>query len=207
LVSTLIAAITLKVIAFIASLGYWGIAIGMAIESCNILLPSELILPFGGYLVYKGILSYYGVAIAGALGGTFGSLVSYYIGLIGGRPFLERYGKYLGLPQRKLIQAEQWFARYGNSTVFLTRLLPGIRTFTSLPVGAARMNIGYFTVYTFAGSLIWSLLLTYIGMMLGENWEIIKTWFHLIDFIVIIAVIFAVLYYLYKKRSSAYGEH
>lgn len=207
MVSTLIAAITLKVIAFIASLGYWGIAIGMAIESCNILLPSELILPFGGYLVYKGILSYYGVAIAGALGGTFGSLVSYYIGLIGGRPFLERYGKYLGLPQRKLIQAEQWFARYGNSTVFLTRLLPGIRTFTSLPVGAARMNIGYFTVYTFAGSLIWSLLLTYIGMMLGENWEIIKTWFHLIDFIVIIAVIFAVLYYLYKKRSSAYGEH
>lgn len=199
LFSALIAAITLKVTAFIVSMGYWAIAVGMAIESCNILLPSELILPFGGYLVYKGSLSYWGVVMAGALGGTFGSLVSYYIGLIGGRPFLERYGKYMGLPHRKLVQAEEWFARYGNFTVFITRLLPGIRTFISLPVGAARMNAGYFALYTFAGSLVWSMLLTYTGKMLGENWEIIKTWFHMIDLAIIAAIIIAVFYYFYTK--------
>ncbi len=130
-----------------------GNGIAMAIESCNIPFLSEIILPFGGFLVYKGTLNFYGVAIAGAIGGTFGSLVSYYIGLTGGRAFLERYGKYLGLPHRRLIQSEQWISRYGNSTVFLTRLLPGIRTFISLPVGAAKMNVGYFTIYTFVGHL------------------------------------------------------
>ncbi|MDD3363566.1 MAG: DedA family protein [Syntrophomonas sp.] len=200
LLSALIAAITIKTTAFISSMGYWGIGIGMAIESCNIPLPSEIILPFGGYLVYKGTLNYYGVAMSGAIGGTIGSLVSYYIGLIGGRAFLERYGRYLGLPHRRLIQAEKWFSRYGNSTVFLTRLMPGIRTFISLPVGAAKMNIGYFTLYTFAGSLIWSLFLTYVGLMLGENWELIKPWFHIIDLIIIAAIIFAVSYYLFKKK-------
>ncbi|PKM77152.1 MAG: hypothetical protein CVU90_09045 [Firmicutes bacterium HGW-Firmicutes-15] len=180
-------------------MGYWGIGIGMAIESCNIPLPSEIILPFGGYLVYKGTLNFYGVAIAGAVGGTVGSLVSYYIGLIGGRAFIERYGKYLGLPHHRLVQAEHWFSRYGNSTVFLTRLMPGVRTFISLPVGAAKMNIGYFTIYTFAGSLIWSLFLTYVGLMLGENWQLIKPWFHIIDLVIISAIILAIVYLLFKK--------
>jgi len=200
LLSALITVITIKITAFISSMGYWGIGIGMAIESCNIPLPSEVILPFGGYLVYKGTLNFYGVAMAGAIGGTIGSLVSYYIGLIGGRAFLERYGRYLGLPHRRLIQAEQWFSRYGNSTVFLTRLMPGVRTFISLPVGAAKMNIGYFTIYTFMGSLIWSLFLTYVGLMLGENWQLIKPWFHIIDLIIIVAIIFAIFYYLFKKK-------
>lgn len=202
MLSGLIAAITLKVTAFISSLGYWGIGIAMAIESCNIPLPSEIILPFGGFLVYKGTLNFYGVAIAGAIGGTFGSLVSYYIGLTGGRAFLERYGKYLGLPHRRLIQSEQWISRYGNSTVFLTRLLPGIRTFISLPVGAAKMNVGYFTIYTFVGSLIWSLFLTYVGLKLGENWELIKPWFHRIDLIIIAAIILAIIYYFYRKTKG-----
>lgn len=200
MLSALITVITIKITAFISSMGYCGIGIGMAIESCNIPLPSEVILPFGGYLVYKGTLNFYGVAMAGAIGGTIGSLVSYYIGLIGGRAFLERYGRYLGLPHRRLIQAEQWFSRYGNSTVFLTRLMPGVRTFISLPVGAAKMNIGYFTIYTFMGSLIWSLFLTYVGLMLGENWQLIKPWFHIIDLIIIVAIIFAIFYYLFKKK-------
>jgi membrane protein DedA with SNARE-associated domain len=201
--SAFIAAIAIKITAFISSMGYWGLGIGiaMAIESCNIPLPSEIILPFGGYLVYNGTLNYYGVAVTGAIGGTIGSLVSYYIGLTGGRAFLERYGRYLGLPLRRLIQAEQWIAQYGNSTVFLTRLIPGVRTFISLPVGAAKMNIGYFTLYTFVGSLIWSLFLTYIGLMLGENWGLIKPWFHMIDLFIIAAIILAIIYYLYKKKQ------
>ncbi len=196
----LITAVTIKITGLISSMGYWGIGIGMAIESCNVPLPSEIILPFGGYLVYKGTLDFYGVALAGTVGGTIGSLASYYIGRIGGRAFLERYGKYCGLPHRRLLQAEQWFSRYGNATVFLTRLIPGIRTFISLPVGAAKMNIGYFTIYTLAGSLIWSLFLTYVGLMLGENWQLIKPWFHMIDLIIIVGIIFAISYYLIKKR-------
>jgi membrane protein DedA with SNARE-associated domain len=191
-----------KITAFIISLGYWGIGIAMAIESCNIPLPSELILPFGGYLVSNGTLNYYGVAVAGAIGGTIGSLVSYYIGLIGGRAFLERYGKYLGLPHHKLIKAEHWISRYGNTTVFLTRLLPGIRTFISLPVGAAKMKVSYFTIYTFIGSLIWSLFLTYVGLKLGQNWEIIKPWFHYLDLVIIAAIILAIAYYLYNKKKK-----
>ncbi|HEX3012361.1 MAG TPA: DedA family protein [Syntrophomonadaceae bacterium] len=183
-------------------MGYWGIGIGMAIESCNIPLPSEVILPFGGYLVYKGALNFYGVAVAGAVGGTIGSLVSYYIGLFGGRAFLERYGKYLGLPHRKLIQAEQWFSRYGNPTVFITRLLPGVRTFISLPVGAAKMNVGYFTIYTFVGSLIWSLFLTYIGQKLGENWELLKPWFHIADLLIVVVIIAAIAYYMLRKKDK-----
>jgi membrane protein DedA with SNARE-associated domain len=200
LLSALITAITIKVTAFISSMGYWGIGIGMAIESCNIPLPSEVILPFGGYLVYKGVLNFYGVAVAGAVGGTIGSLVSYYIGLVGGRAFLERYGKYLGLSHHKLVRAEHWFARYGNSTVFITRLMPGVRTFISLPVGAAKMNVGYFTIYTFIGSLVWSLFLTYIGQKLGENWGLLKPWFHMVDFIIIALIIAAMAYYILRKK-------
>jgi membrane protein DedA with SNARE-associated domain len=202
LISALIAAAAAKITTLIGSAGYWGIVICMAIESCNIPLPSEIILPFGGYLVYKGILDFYGAALAGAVGGTIGSLISYYIGLIGGRAFLERYGKYLGLPHRKLVQAEQWFNRYGNSTVFITRLLPGVRTFISLPVGAAKMNVGYFTLYTFIGSLIWSLFLTYIGQKLGENWELLKSWFHIADLIIIVVIIAAIAYFMLRKKDK-----
>ncbi len=200
MISALIAAAAAKITTLIGSMGYWGIVICMAIESCNIPLPSEIILPFGGYLVYKGILNFYGAALAGAVGGTIGSLISYYIGLIGGRAFLERYGKYLGLPHRKLVQAEQWFTWYGNSTVFITRLLPGVRTFISLPVGAAKMNVGYFTFYTFIGSLIWSLFLTYIGQKLGENWELLKPWFHIADLVIIVVIITAISYYVLRQK-------
>lgn len=169
----------------IAALGYWGVAIGMAVESANIPLPSEIILPFGGFLVSQGHLSFWGVVLAGTIGGTVGSSVSYFIGLAGGRPLVLRYGRYVGFGPEKLDLADRWFARYGEATVFLTRLLPVVRTFISLPAGISRMNFKRFVVYTFAGSLIWSIALTYVGVVLGENWHELKTWFHRLDVVVV----------------------
>jgi membrane protein DedA with SNARE-associated domain len=100
-------------------LGYWGVGIGMAIESANIPLPSEVILPFGGYMVSTGELNFYGVIIAGTMGGTVGSVLSYFLGLWGGRPFLIKYGRYFGVSMKHLGMADHWFCRYGEATVFL----------------------------------------------------------------------------------------
>jgi membrane protein DedA with SNARE-associated domain len=191
-----------EVTAFISSLGYWGIALGMAIESANIPLPSEVILPFGGYLVSTGQLNFFGAAMAGTLGGLAGSIVSYYIGYRGGRPFLQKYGRYIGFSQKHFAQAEEWFHRYGEATVFFTRLMPVVRTFISLPAGISGMNFYKFVVYSFFGSLPWCFFLTYLGVKLGENWLALKPWFHRFD-ILIVAVILGglVLIYVMNRRK------
>jgi membrane protein DedA with SNARE-associated domain len=188
-----------NVTAFIASLGYWGIGILMAIESCNIPLASEVTLPFGGYLVSIGRLNFWGAALAGTVGGTVGSLVSYCIGLYGGRPFLDRYGRYLGAPPHRLTLAEAWFARYDLWTVFFTRLLPVIRTFISLPAGVARVNIFIFTLYTFLGTLIWSIFLTYVGFVLGAHWEVVSTYFHRFDLLLLAAFVLLVAWWVWRR--------
>lgn len=175
----------------------------MAIESCNIPLPSEIILPFGGYLVSTGKINFVGATLAGTIGGTVGSALSYYIGLHGGRPFLDRYGKFFGISQRKLEIAESWFERYGEATVFFTRLMPVVRTFISLPAGIARMNFTRFVIYTFLGSLPWSLALTYIGFLLGEHWETVRTWFHQADLLILAAVVIAAIYYFAWRRKRS----
>lgn len=185
---------------YIASLGYWGIALGMAIESCNIPLPSEVILPFGGFLVAQGKLNFLLAVLAGNVGGTVGSMASYYIGAKGGRPFIERYGRYLGISQRELALADRWFARWGDATVFFTRLLPVIRTFISLPAGISRMNFRRFVVYTFLGSLPWSLFLTYLGFKLGTHWEVLRVWFRDFDVAIIAALVLALVFFLLWRR-------
>jgi membrane protein DedA with SNARE-associated domain len=195
----LLTEIVLKVTAFIASMGYWGIGILMAIESCNIPLASEVTLPFGGYLVSIGRLTFFGTALAGAIGGTIGSLVSYYIGLFGGRPFLERYGRYLGATPGRLALAENWFARYDILTVFFTRLLPVIRTFISLPAGVARVNIVIFTLYTFLGTLIWSFFLVYVGLVLGSHWEIVSSYFHRFDLLLLVVIILLLICWIRRR--------
>lgn len=186
---------------FIASLGYWGIAAGMAVESANVPLPSEIILPFGGYLVSTGILSFWGTVFAGTAGGTVGSIISYYIGLYGGRPFLLRYGPYVGITPKKLALADRWFAQYGEATVFFTRLMPVVRTFISLPAGISGMNFKKFVLYTFFGSLPWSILLVYLGVKLGENWEILKAYFHFFDVVIIAGIILLAIYLWLRGKS------
>lgn len=188
-----------QVTVVISIMGYWGVGVGMAIESANIPLPSEVILPFGGYLVYTGRLDFWGTVMAGTVGGTIGSIGSYLLGLKGGRPFLIRYGRYIGINERKLAMSDGWFARYGEATVFFTRLMPIIRTFISFPAGIARMNFVRFVIYTFLGSLPWSILLVYAGYALGQNWQAIKPWFRGVD--IIIAALFGafLLYYVWGK--------
>ena len=165
----------------IESLGYWGVFIGMTLESACIPLPSEVIMPFAGFVVYEGKLTLWGITLVGALGNLFGSLIAYYVGLKGGKPFLEKYGKYFLISQNSLNKAHAWFERYGHEAVFFGRLLPGIRTFISLPAGIAEMDIKKFVIYSFAGSLPWCFFLGYIGVVLGSNWELVRAYFHILD--------------------------
>lgn len=180
----------------------------MAIESCNIPITSVIILPFGGYLVSTGQLQFFPAALAGTIGGTVGSVISYYVGLFGGRPFLLRYGKYLGLTTKRLKNAENWLNRYGDITVFISQLVPSIRNLISLPVGAARLRIIPFTIYTFLGSLIWALILTYCGFILGENWEMVRAWVQSIGIFLLLVTILPFLgwFFLRKRKKSGSEE-
>ncbi|MGC2163043.1 MAG: DedA family protein [Silvibacterium sp.] len=159
------------IIATISSSGYLGVALLMAIESTCIPLPSEIIMPFAGYLAHTGQLMLIGVALAGAIGCNLGSAVAYWIGAAGGRPFITRYGRFVLLDQRDLDRAEHFFARYGSIAVFVGRLLPIVRTFIALPAGIARMPQVRFHIYTFLGSLPWCYALAYVGMKLGQAWD------------------------------------
>jgi membrane protein DedA with SNARE-associated domain len=168
----------------IAATSYGGIALLMAIESACIPLPSELIMPFAGYLVYEGALSLFWVATAGAIGCNLGSLVAYEIGHYGGRPLVERYGRWILMGRRELDWADRFFSRWGSLAVFFGRLLPVIRTFIALPAGIARMPRAKFHIYTFLGSWPWCLALAYFGMKLGENWRELGKYFHQFDFVI-----------------------
>ena len=141
------------VIAAISTFGYTGIVITMAIESACIPLPSEIIMPFSGYLVSTGQFSMLGVTFAGAVGNVLGSLVAYYVGVWGGRPFVERYGRYFLVSQHDLELADRWFTKHGDAAVLISRLLPVVRTFISLPAGIARMDVKKFMLFSFVGAL------------------------------------------------------
>ena len=170
----------------------------MAIESACIPLPSEIIMPFSGYLVYTGRFNLFWVSVAGAFGCVVGSVVAYWAGILGGRPFMERYGKYILISHRDLDTAERWFKRYGDWAIFFSRLLPVIRTFISLPAGIAKMNFPKFILYTFLGSLPWCFALAYIGKVLGENWESIRKYFHGADIVIIIIIILGITLFIYR---------
>jgi len=158
------------VVSFISETGYVGIAILMAIESACIPLPSEIVMPFAGYLVSTGDLNLFAVGLAGAIGCYIGSPIAFFIGAWGGRPFIERWGRYVLLNPHDIDVAERFFARFGVLAVFIGRLLPVVRTFIALPAGFGRMNMLKFQVYSFIGSLIWCLLLAWVGKLLGTQW-------------------------------------
>jgi membrane protein DedA with SNARE-associated domain len=200
------------IVAIISSMGYAGVALLMAIESACVPLPSEIIMPFAGYLVYAGRFNLWAVGVAGAVGCVVGSLVAYYVGLKGGRPFVEKYGRYILVSPRDLDLADRWFARYGEVIVFASRLLPVVRTFIAFPAGVARMNLARFTVYTFLGSLPWCIGLAYVGQILGEQWdknETLKTWFHRFDFLIGIVILAAAVWWVWRhvKHSREDARH
>ena len=189
------------IVATISKLGYSGIVLLMAIESACIPLPSEIIMPFSGYLVSTGQMNIWAVGVAGAVGCVLGSMVAYWAGMYGGRPFIEKYGKYVLVSRHDLDMADRWFANYGEIIVFASRLLPVIRTFIAFPAGVARMNIPRFIIYTFAGSLPWCLGLAYVGQKLGEQWnkdETLKTWFHRFDFVIGIILLLGAVWWVWR---------
>src|SRR5690242_11378401 len=170
MIDSLMTSVSAIIVATISTMGYGGVVVLMAIESACIPLPSEVTMPFAGYLVATGRFGLNLVAIAGAVGCLLGSYVAYYLGAIGGRPLIESYGHYVLLAEHELEAADRFFARWGSATVFFGRLLPVIRTFIAFPAGIARMPMIPFTIYTLLGSYIWCLALAYVGMKLGQHW-------------------------------------
>ena len=198
----IIAALSAFIISVISTGGYLGIVLLMAIESACIPLPSEIIMPFSGYLVYVGRFKLLWVATMGALGCNLGSAVAYAVGYYGGRPLVEKYGSYILLSRHELDWTERFFARYGNSTVFVSRLLPVIRTFIALPAGVARMNQVKFHFYTFIGSWPWCLGLAYVGMKLGQRWDTdprLRIWFHRFDAVILAAILISIVVFVWTR--------
>jgi membrane protein DedA with SNARE-associated domain len=190
------------VIDTISASGYLGIVVLMGIESACIPLPSEIIMPFSGYLVFRGDFELYRVGLAGAFGCVVGSVPAYYLGLYGGRPLVERYGKYVLISHRDLDIADRWFDRYGDWAIFFSRLLPVVRTFISFPAGVARMNFSRFVAYTFIGSFPWCLGLAYVGMKLGENWDTLGVYFHRFDIVIGILIALGASYYIWHHLKG-----
>jgi len=203
MVINLLGIISSFIIAVISKLGYYGVVLLMAIESANIPLPSEIIMPFSGFLVFKGQLNLWWVGLAGAFGCLFGSMLSYWLGAYGGRPLIERYGKYILISHHDLDRADRFFKKYGDATVFLSRLLPVIRTYISFPAGIAKMNFPKFCAYTFLGSFPWTLGLDYLGVRLGERWESLKTYFHKFDTLIGVIIILAIVWYIRRHIRFA----
>ncbi|MGN1185430.1 MAG: DedA family protein [Methanobrevibacter wolinii] len=190
------------VIYLIESLGYFGIFLGMTIESACIPLPSEVIMTFAGFVVNEGKLTLTNIILVGILGNLVGSLITYYIGLKGARPLLEKYGKYILITKEKLDNADKWFNKHGDVAVFFGRILPGIRTFISLPAGINKMDIKKFIIYTLIGSGIWTSILAIIGIELGKDWSIISQYFRIFDIIIGIAILLIIIYYVIKHRKN-----
>jgi len=194
-----------SIVAVISGSGYLGIILLMAIESACIPLPSEVIMPFSGYLALAGRFKLGWVAVAGALGCNLGSALAYYVGAVGGRPLAEKYGRYVLMSRRDLDLADRWFADYGDWTVFFARLLPVVRTFIALPAGVARMNLTRFHVYTFLGSLPWCLALAYAGLRLGAHWPVLENYFHRFDTALSVLIVAAVVWFVrthWKNRLA-----
>ena len=198
----IIAALSAFIISVISAGGYLGIAVLMAIESACIPLPSEIIMPFSGYLVYVGRFKLLWVATVGALGCNLGSAIAYAVGYYGGRPLVEKYGSYILLSRHELDWADRFFARYGNITVFISRLLPVVRTFIALPAGVARMNQPKFHFYTFIGSWPWCLGLAYVGMKLGQRWDTdprLRIWFHRFDAVILAVILIGIVVFVWTR--------
>jgi len=175
----------------------------MAVESACIPFPSEVIMPLAGWFLVEdrghGWEYLLLAGFFGALGNTIGSLVAYYAGMWGGRPLVLKYGKYVLITPREVEWADHWFQRYGEVTVFATRLLPVVRTFISLPAGIARMNVWRFTIFTFIGAFPWSIALAWAGFQLGEHWEDLVPYFRPVSVPIVIAVVLGAAYFLYRR--------
>jgi len=189
----------------INNLGYWGIFILTTIESAGIPIPSEIVMPYGGFMASShGILHVVYVAFIGTLGTCLGSSIGYFTGAWGGKQLVDKYGKYLGATPQKRIKAERWFSKYGEAACIYTRLLPVVRSLVNVPAGLLGMDYKKFLAYTMIGAFPWCMALAFIGYILGENWQSIMSYSHVLTLLVaaivaIIIVAAAVIYILMKK--------
>jgi membrane protein DedA with SNARE-associated domain len=189
-----------SILYWLADLGYIGIALGLMIE----IIPSEIVLGYGGYMISQGTINFVGAVIAGTIGGTFAQLFLYWAGYYGGRPFLEKYGKFIFIQKKHLDVAEDWFKKYGNGVIFTARFIPVVRHAISIPAGIAKMPASKFILYTVAAIIPWTIFFLYLGLILGENWAQIKEVAgpYILPMIVI-ATVLAVIYFLIKQKRKS----
>lgn len=189
---------------FIDTWGYIAIVVLMAMESACLPVPSELVFGFAGYLVFEGRMDMTFAVAAGVLGGLLGSIIAYAVGYYGGKPFINKYGKYVLLSQKHVNIAQKWFDHYGLKATFYSRFLPVVRTFISLPAGVAQVDFKKFTIYTVFGSLPWTVALIYAGMLLGENWHKLQTIGHNAALVVVVGLLFiGILWMNHSKRGKS----
>jgi len=187
---------------FINGIGVIGVFLLMTLESMCLPIPSEIVLPFGGWLASEGRLDVFMVGLAGSLGCLAGSVIAYAIGFYGGRPFILRYGRYVFLKERHIESAECWFRKYGNIAIFGSRLLPVMRTFISMPAGVAKMDFTRFAILSFIGSVPWCFAFAYAGYYLGKNWESLSPIYDLFIIIVIAAIVILTSWFFFLKRRK-----
>lgn len=199
----LISFLTNIIIQVINVSGYWGVFILMAAESALIPIPSEVTMTFAGFLASTGRFNLILVILVGAFANLFGSILAYWLGYWGEetviRDLIKKYGKYLLISEDEYDRAEKWFRKYGESITFFSRILPIVRTFISLPAGIAEMNFWRFSFFTFIGSLIWSALLSYIGFILGKNWNTLHVYYQRFEFLIIGGIVILSTYYILHK--------
>lgn len=189
----------------IETTGYTGIFVLSALESAAIPIPSEVVIPFSGFLVMTGLFSLWGVVWVATLANVIGSLILFLVGKSSGRWIIEKYGKYLLIHKKDLDRADEWFERYGIKAVFFSRMLPVIRTFISLPAGIAKMNIWEFSIFTFLGALPWNFVLAVVGYKAGENWNILHSYFRKANIFILLSIIILIIWYIYRHKKTRHS--
>lgn len=190
-----------EILTWLTNMGYAGIAIGLMIE----IIPSEIVLAYGGYMVSEGTIGFIGAIIAGVIGGTIAQIFIYWIGRYGGRPFLDKYGKYLLIKKHHIDMSENWFQKYGAGVVFSARFIPVVRHAISIPAGIARMPFLKFVVLTVLAIIPWSILFVYLGIQLGSQWDDVENIAGTYTTpIMILAIVVIALYFVIKKRTAIF---
>jgi membrane protein DedA with SNARE-associated domain len=182
----------------ISSWGYAGIYVTMTLESALIPIPSEVVIPFAGFLAYMGEMNIWLIVLVSSFANLTGSIIAYVIGKYLGRGFIERYGKYVLLNMKHLELIERWFDKFGSLTVLFSRMLPVVRTVNALPAGIGKMNFPKFCIYTFIGSIPWNLALVLVGYLLKENWNILEKYSLYIDILAVFVAV-AVIFYIARR--------
>ncbi|MBS3152171.1 DedA family protein [Candidatus Woesearchaeota archaeon] len=190
------------ILSAVSFFGYFGVFILMAMESMIFPIPSEVVMPFAGFLIYSGKFTFLGVLIASSLGSLFGSLISYYMGKYLGRPIVIKYGKYFLLNKHHLELTERFFAIFGERAVLVSRFIPVVRHIISIPAGIAEMKLKKFSIYTLIGATIWNMVLAFLGFKLGENWDMIHSLSTELDFAIILILVFTILYFIIKRLRN-----